>query len=221
ALSTVTITLRANWNLLTPLSLSPAPGWSVLDTNTLTDGDFQIRIHHDVGGAVAAGTILVTCPLLITVSDSTGCDIGMSDLRFEDGSASYQDCVLSAVAMPDAVHFTETDTCGTPELRGLMEGRLALSIISVIPNPATITGGAAAMNVAFNLARAEDIRIIVRDVIGRECFSATKHFTAGIHTLNVDVPGAAEGMYFIQLEAEGQVAEAKVIVQSSSANLPK
>jgi len=216
-LTTVAITLHANWDLLTPWSFSPATGWSVLDTSTLPDGDFQIRIHHDVAGAVLAGTPLVITSFYITVSDSTACDIGLTGIRFNDTSANYEDCVLSSIAMPDGVHFTEMDTCGTPELRGLMENRLALKIISVIPNPASVEGDVARINVTFDLARAGNVGIMVRDELGRECFHTVQPFTSGVQTASLQVPGVSEGMYFIQLESDGQTAEAKAIVQNAGA----
>ncbi len=221
ALSTVAITLHANWDLLTPLNFSPAPGWSVLDTSTLSNGDFQIRIHHDAAGAVPAGTALITTSFYIAVSDSTRCDIVLSNVRFNDSAANYEDCVLSSIAMPDPIHFTEMDTCGTPELRGSMGGRLALKIISVIPNPASVEGGAARMNVTFELARAGNVRIVVRDLLGREYVNAVQSFAAGTHTVVLNLSNATEGTYFVQLESGSQTAEAKVIVQNAGANLAK
>jgi|GEM_PF-2553919 len=213
ALSTVSITLRANWNVLTPLKFSTAAGWSVVDTITLPNGDFEIRIHHDVSGPARAGTALVTCSFSITTTDSTGCNIGMTNLRFNDGTPNYEDCVLASVAIQNPVHFTALDTCGTPELRGLMTGHLALSIISIHPNPAPMEGSAAHISVMFALARAGNVRMVVRDLLGRECMNSLQSFPAGTHSVDLNWSSATEGTYFVQLESGGEVAEAKALIQ--------
>ncbi len=215
ALSTVAITISANWNLLTPLQFIPAPGWSLIDTSS-ANGLFTIRLRHDAGGPVAAGTKLIQCVFYITVSDSTNCNIRLLNTLFNNTTSNYEQCVLASIPVADPVTFTESDTCGTPQLREMLEGRIALRILSIHPNPVPVQGGSARMNVTFELARPGEVHFIVRDVIGRQDADIFQPFSAGIHTYNLKLPDATEGTYFLEIESGGYTAEGKAMIANGS-----
>ena len=217
SLSTVTLSIEANWNLLTPLQFSPAPGWSVVNTNASNNGWFNIELRHDAGGAVASGTKLLEMACMISVADSAATGVELPQVQFNAGDSSYERCVLSSIPMSDTpVLFTERDTCGTPQLREGLESKLALKIVSVQPNPAPISGHAARMSISFWLGTSADVRCIVRDVIGRQYTNLDRAFSAGVHSAEIDVPTVAEGTYFIELQAENSFAHANVMIQSGA-----
>ncbi len=199
----VSLTIDANWNLLTLTKLVPAPGWSLADSDWQSNGSLALRIHHDVGGAVAAGTELVQCYFAIAVTDSSGCDIGMSGLRFDDSSATYDGCVLTSVEMPGAVRFSFIDTCGTSILRSLLEGQLALRIISICPNPVSLSGGTGHLELCIALARAGTVAIVFSDMLGRERWRTNVACSAGTQTLSLTLPNMPEGNGFIEVSSGG------------------
>ncbi len=216
SLSTVTITLAANWNILTPIRFSPAPGWSVVNTNTSADGSFNIQLRNNSIDAVTAGTKLLNIACYINVTDSMTTNIALTNVRFNADDSNYESCVLASIPMSEyPVRFTETDTCGAPELREELEAKLALKIVSIQPNPAPLEGDVAKVGVTFALGRAASVHFVVRDVIGREYGAFVEPFSAGTHAVELELPRAAQGTYFVQLEANGAFANAKAMVQNS------
>src|SRR5581483_7573217 len=151
ALRTVTLTLRANRDLLTLAAVSPAPGWTLADTAFQPDGSLFIRLQYLGANGIPAGSDLVSCYFRSTLSDSAGCDIALSNVRFNDSLPNYETCALASIPMSDPVRFTTADTCGSPDLRELLEGRLALRIVSIVPNPAAVHAGTAQCTLTFEL----------------------------------------------------------------------
>jgi len=213
-LQTVSLTLAVNWNLLTLTKLVPAAGWSIADTIRQAAGDLAIRMRHDGGGAVAAGTEIIHCYFAIAVTDSASCDIAMSGLRFNDSSALYDGCTLTSIAMSGVVHFSSMDTCGTPLIRGLLNGTLALKIISVRPNPVSLTGGNARVDLGITLAHAGAVTITLSDMLGREQWRTTVLCSAGSQTLPLELPNISEGSFFIQAASSGMKDSRKVTFES-------
>jgi hypothetical protein len=201
-LETVSFTLDANWDLLTLTNIVLPAGWSLADSQW-NNGLLEIRIRHNAGGGIAAGTVLANCYFAIAVADSSGCDVTMSGLRFNDSSSTYDGCVLSSVALQGDVHFTLTDTCGTSLLRGALNGQVALEIISVRPNPVASLGGAATLELCIALAQAGPVTITLSDMLGRQQWQTTVAGSAGTQTLPLMLPNIAEGSYFIEASSAG------------------
>jgi photosystem II stability/assembly factor-like uncharacterized protein len=212
-LETVTFTLNANWNLLTLTNIVPAVGWSVADTVTMPNGSLDLRLRHDAGGAVAAGTELVNCYFAIAVTDSTGCDISMSGLRFNDSSSNYDGCVLSSIEMQGSVRFSFIDTCGTPLLRELLEGEVAIAIISVRPNPVPLLGGAERLELCIALAQPGTVTIELSDMLGREAWQSIVPCLAGTQTLPLELPNIPEGNYVIEVSSAGMKDSRNVVFE--------
>ena len=213
-LQTVTLTLGANWNLLTLTGIVPAAGWSIADTIRSNNGSLQIRLHHDAGGAIAAGTALVQCYFWIAVADSAGCDITMSGLRFNDTSANYNDCVLSPIEPQGTVRFTMLDTCGTPILRSLLDGQVTLEIISVRPNPVSSANGVATINLSFSLGESGVVAFSLSDMLGRELWHSSAPCSAGVQMLPLELPNIPEGSYFIEVSSAGMKDSRNVVFES-------
>ncbi len=213
-LQTVTFTLDANWNLLTLTGIVPAVGWSIADTSWQNNGSLEIRLRHNMIGAVPDGTELVSCYFAIAVADSAGCDITMSGLRFNDTSANYDDCVLSPIEQVGTVRFTMTDTCGTPMLRSLLDGQLALEIISVRPNPVSSANGVATIDLSFSVGQAGVVQFSLSDMLGRTLWHSSIPCSAGVQTLPLALPNIPEGSYFMEVSSAGMKDSRKVVFES-------
>ncbi len=212
-LSTVLFTLNGNWNVLTLTKIVPALGWSITDTQTTGNGGLQIRLRYTTGGAIAAGTEMVTCFFAIAVSDSSSTDISLSGLRFNDSSATYDGCALTSVELPDPVHFSLTDTCGTPIVRSMLNGDVALQIISVRPNPVSPAGGSTNMELCIALARAAPVTITLSDMLGRVKWKCLVAVEAGTQTLPLELPNIPEGSYFLEVSSLNMQESRKVVVE--------
>ncbi|MEM8556632.1 MAG: T9SS type A sorting domain-containing protein [Bacteroidota bacterium] len=78
---------------------------------------------------------------------------------------------------------------------------------SAYPNPFT-----AATTLTFDLDRAQEARLVVFDVLGREVrVLADGAHAPGRHTVQVDGAGLGSGVYFVRLEGEGQQATRKLL----------
>ncbi len=214
-LQTIALTLYTNRDLLTLAKIVPAPGWSLMDTLINPNGSMELRVRHIGGGAAQSGTEFVRCYFTIAVTDSIGCDIGMSGLRFNDTSQNYEGCVLASIAMPEPVRFTETDACGTPLLRTLLDGHIALGIISVRPNPVSLLTGSAHVDLCFQLASAGVVTITLTDMLGREEWRTTVNCPAGTQTLPLELPNIPEGSCFLQVSSAGMKDSRKVAFEGA------
>jgi hypothetical protein len=211
-LETVSFTLDANWDLLTLTNIVLPAGWGLADSQW-NNGLLEIRIRHTASGGVAAGTVLANCYFAIAVADSSGCDITMSGLRFNDSSATYDGCILSSIELQGDVRFSFLDTCGTPLLRGALNGQVALEIISVHPNPVAPTGGIAHLEVIIALAQAGPVTITLSDMLGRQQWQTTIAGSAGTQTIPLTLPSSAEGSYFIEASSAGVKNSRKVVFE--------
>ncbi len=211
-LETVSFSLDANWDLLTLTNIVLPAGWSLADSQW-NNGVLEIRIRHNAGGGVAGGTVLANCYFAIAVADSSGCDVTMSGLRFNDSSATYDGCVLSSIEMQGDVRFSFLDTCGTPLLRGALNGQVALEIVSVRPNPVAPTGGTAHLELCIALAQAGPLTITLSDMLGRRQWQTTIEGTAGTQTIPLVLPNIAEGSYFIEASSAGVRNSRKVVFE--------
>ena len=73
----------------------------------------------------------------------------------------------------------------------------------VYPNPAGASAGAV---VALTLADAADVRVIVYDVLGHHIAElADGRLEAGIHRFRLDGSGLPAGLYFVQVDGQGNV----------------
>lgn len=83
--------------------------------------------------------------------------------------------------------------------------------LSVYPNPFNPT-----TTISFILPRAGEVKLAMYDVLGRNVgkqpFAATKNYSAGEHHLSFDGSGLSSGIYFVRLEAGGNVQTRKMML---------
>lgn len=210
-LETVSFALNANWDLLTLTKIVTATGWSVADTFWNLDHSLEIRLRNESGGAVLAGTQIAHCYFAIAVTDSAGCDIVMSGLRFNDSSANYDGCILTSIQGAGDVRFTLIDTCGTPILRSLLQGQVALRIISVRPNPVNLSGATSRIELCLAVAQEGIVTVRITDMLGREVWHQAIPCAAGTQTLPLDLPTIPEGSFFMEVSS-GEMNDSRKII---------
>ena len=211
ALSIISFKLHYNSNLLTKQSVTAPDGWTVLDQMEQSDGTLNINLLRNTTGAISAGSELAECAFLTTVGDSAGCDITMSDLRFNGDAPDYERCTLASVVVPDPVRFTITG-CGAPLIREMLDGQLSLRVISVEPNPVAINGGTSQAVIAFSLQREDEVTVRILDVLGNERERVEQSFGPGVHNIPVNLRNTPEGTYFAFIESAGARYVSKIVV---------
>jgi len=76
------------------------------------------------------------------------------------------------------------------------------------PNPAGNT-----TIIPFDLAKAGDVNLIVRDLTGKQCYaSQLKNLAAGSHRHNINLSGFSNGTYIVTMESSGGTMSAKLMV---------
>ncbi len=212
-LKTVTFTLRYGQQILKLTKLKTSPGWTILDSITNLDSSLTVTLRDTGSETIPAMTSLLTEYFAIALTDSTQCLLSLSDVRFNDSDANYGNCTLASIEVPDPVEFTEIDTCGTPLLRQLLEGDLAIDIISVRPNPVQNNSGAAHLELTLNVGRTGPVTLALVDMLGRETWNKVVNCSQGVQTVGLDIPGVAEGTSFLEVSSGGVRRSRKVVVQ--------
>ena len=211
-LNAISFKLHYNPNLLTKQNVVAPIGWTVLDQTEQSDGILDVKLHRDVSGTIPAGSELAECTFLAMVGDSTGCDITMSDLRFNDTEPDYERCVLSEISMPDHVRFTIADDCGTPILRSMMGGQLAFRVISTVPNPVSANSSNSEAAITFSLQDEGEVTVRILDVLGNEKGRVKQSFGSGAHSIPINLRSMPEGTYFAFIESSGIRYVSKIVV---------
>lgn len=203
ALQTISFDIRYNWNLLTRGNITFANGWSPVDNTEHDGGLLSITMHKDAAGSIADSAVLAEIPFTTTLGDSVGTDIRLENLHLNATDANYARCILSWQAIGDSVRYTTTDTCGNLAERSLINGNPNLDRISVHPNPGLLSNGHGRTTLTLTLAGRSSVRISVRDMLGREYEPMNYELAAGEQSVDIDLPQASEGAYFVTVEAAG------------------
>jgi len=86
---------------------------------------------------------------------------------------------------------------------------IKLNTVNIFPNPASNY-----FTVSFELEKANNMRIVLLDLSGRELLHIYDGFTVeGNFTTTVDTEHLASGVYFLQILIDGNIGVAKVIVE--------
>jgi hypothetical protein len=87
-----------------------------------------------------------------------------------------------------------------PQAAGVAGGTSPASVLEVFPNPSESFAG-----IRFVLPRAQNARLTVHDVLGREVAVLVEGaLPAGVHEARFDPLGFASGQYFVNLRASGR-----------------
>tara|TARA_B100000029_G_scaffold450424_1_gene474362 strand:- start:302 stop:598 length:297 start_codon:yes stop_codon:yes gene_type:complete len=82
------------------------------------------------------------------------------------------------------------------------------NMLNIYPNPVTNN-----MNIEFELEKASELSLAIKDVLGRNILNITKgDFSAGIHTNSLNTINLSNGTYFIELVSEDKIITKKFIV---------
>ncbi|HEY3875766.1 MAG TPA: choice-of-anchor D domain-containing protein [Candidatus Kapabacteria bacterium] len=211
-LETVSFTLASDPNLLKLTKLVSASGWEILDTIWTPSGALAVRLRDTIAGAIAPGTPLLTEYFSIAVTDSTTGTISMSALSFNDSDRTFDACTLHSLGSPSSVAFTELDTCGTPLLRAVMEGDLAIEIISVRPNPVDANAGHAHIDLTLSVGSAGPVTLSLIDMLGRERWSTVVSCAPGVQTVPIDIPAVAGAAAFLEVRSEAGHDARKIVL---------
>jgi hypothetical protein len=83
--------------------------------------------------------------------------------------------------------------------------------LSAYPNPFN-----SSTTISFSLSRASEVKLSVYDVLGRNVgkqpFASSKIYSAGEHRIEFDGAGLSSGIYFVRMEAGGNVQTRKMML---------
>ncbi len=173
------------------------------------DGDFD-DAGELVGSQVSSSDGTLTSNFSVPSSAASGqtkMRISMSDS--DQGACStfnygeVEDYVVN-VSGGSARVATVEEVASTAEA---LEGE-ALAGVEVFPNPAI-----AATTATFHTETAQEVIIRLVDVRGNIVWSHTQYFTAGNHKQAIETSSLEKGLYVIQIQYNGQVAQRKLVVQ--------
>ncbi|MCK5137438.1 MAG: T9SS type A sorting domain-containing protein [Bacteroidales bacterium] len=91
---------------------------------------------------------------------------------------------------------------------GISNNRLADFNTSVYPNPANQTA-----TVQFNVKQSATVDIVVMSVLGQTVHQHANSYSQGIQNELIDVSGFAPGLYFVEVQMNGQQQVQKLLVK--------
>ncbi|HMT29968.1 MAG TPA: T9SS type A sorting domain-containing protein [Bacteroidia bacterium] len=91
---------------------------------------------------------------------------------------------------------------------GIIENNL-VNGLTVAPNPAVDV-----VNANFNLLKDTEVSMNVSNISGQVVYaSKSTNYSAGSHTVKLDVSHLNSGMYLLEITAGGQKSHTKILVQ--------
>lgn len=97
----------------------------------------------------------------------------------------------------------------TSALVGVNENNVAITNMSVYPNPAT--EGSATLGVSLN--NAQEVTVNVVNAIGQTVTSNVHNMNAGLNTVNINTANLGAGVYFVNVITENGMRTERLIVQ--------
>jgi hypothetical protein len=205
-LTDISFTLHYNSDLLTKQNVIGIGGWTVMSATEQPNGSLDVRLLRRASAAIALGSEIAECALYVTLGDSARCNITLGNVRFNSDDPNYEQCSLKPVASFDTISFALLDSCGSPLIRERMSGELALTVLSIEPNPVSASEGAKHAMLTFSLHSKGIVNVRMVDLLGRKCMDVSQLFEAGIHSIPLTLTGQAEGTYFVSVELADPVA---------------
>ncbi len=181
-------------NLITKLRVNPGAGF-VAGAVQPKPGFLSLQFLHTAGAPIAAGDLLGSVDFFVTLGDSSWTPIALANLRFNPQDSNYERCTLSAAAAEDSAYLTISNSCGSPELRQVLEtGNLA--ILGIRPSLVT-TGASLSVDLSVRIASTVHCSLFTED--GVELSSMTRALAAGRQTILLELPRVPHGVAFIQI----------------------
>jgi len=161
----------------------------LVGSGVLENGICGIAVWGDDPTTPEVDGALQDQPLTIFIHDETG----QYDITFKilAGESSYT-----------------TDGFWIVELEGVAEIPNEFGIISAYPNPFN-----SRMLVRYALPEASIVNLSVFDLTGRQVMEFTSEQQAtGVHAITVDGEALTSGIYFVELQTNGQISKRKVVL---------
>jgi hypothetical protein len=145
----------------------------------------------------------------VTIGDSSFSNITY-DIHLNDPDSLYEPCVLEPLAM-NSIRLDVADSCGDGFLRGyLNHDPKIFDELIIIPNP---THGANSIETSFDLKAKADVSVTMFDALGKAVHTRTvNELPKGQHLISIPISSDPEGVYFIELEAQGTREMRKVVI---------
>lgn len=191
---TIRFRVNFNGNVLQPDAALNCEGSSTLCGYTLSTqraADWlDIALTRPAHGPVVALDLqnaVLTIPIRTFVSTTDSTPIWFSNVQSDAGYAG--DTLRGMVYV--------LDTCGTPEMRRLLQGKSIVAILGITPNPATSD---VSVSIASEVSAAATAIWI--DAVGDRVSFANLRLEAGTHDYTLRTP-AASGSYILELSLPG------------------
>jgi hypothetical protein len=213
-LNEVAFTLHFDGDILTKSDIQLLPGWSVA-SEVEAPGSIRYLLKGDLKRSLAPMDHIASIGFYVTESQRASTPVTITEAAFNGADSLFDRCVLSAVSSEDTLNFTTARVCGDSAMRSFLAGEPIISLISVAPNPVTLAAASTGnLAVTLSLQREGAVYFTLYDLLGRVSGEPmTVHLTAGMHQIGVPYRFAAEGTYFLKLEAVGAEKIRKVLVR--------
>jgi len=184
-------------SVLTPISIAAFPGWDTLRTSAAR-GTINIWLKPQSNAILPLQSDLCSIRFASTLGDSERSAVMLKNLQFY-GRAMSACSALSDMSNTSSVEVQLIPFCGEQELQEAMRGDLAFDIISVSPNPAM-----SSCAVRLDLVQQSPVEATLFDETGNKVLRSEYSLSPGEQTINLNLNGLPQGVYFLTFESFGQ-----------------
>ena len=133
------------------------------------------------------------------------------DSYYECATAGYRvnDGSVDVIASDPNPAFgnSVTESFGASSSSSSSIDDILVDVIFVYPNPSTNF-----TNVNFNLINSSKVSVKLLNVLGQNMFSENYNMSAGLQNIKIDVENLINGVYFLEVNINGEVTSQKITV---------
>jgi photosystem II stability/assembly factor-like uncharacterized protein len=193
-------------------SVTPANGWTVKSQNETSTG-YSIELTAPEVIGLSAGEVLATVHSKTFIAKRDTISISLGPVQFNPEDSLFAACRLAPLSSGNELTALLNSKCGDALLRDRLNDRLAISHLSIIPNP-VVMNGTQATSLTFDLAREQNIRIRIYNVLGVDCYhSSFKPFSKGTNIIPLDLSKLSSGTYYVNIEGSDERHSLRMVVE--------
>jgi ligand-binding sensor domain-containing protein len=210
-LTTITLTVNYDEQMLTLRKVVGLNGWTLRKSTPLPNG-LSLMLTTSAHDS-PAGEQIAAVEFIAFIGRVSKSDLRLSDTHFNPADSNYERCTLASFTA-DSLQVALENACGNTTLQTFLNKQPLIDILSVSPNPVSVSGSTSM--ISLNLFLSQDIHatISITDLTGKSAFESSSDMKAGESVIQLSVSGLSEGAYLVTVANGATQVSRKIMVQS-------
>ena len=177
---------------------------AALEYNFLSNGDYVCKTSTDSVGKGKWKLDVPSATMWLDSAASKLIKIDAENLVLRSFSLIYADTSAKLDTVQNFLHFYQSSVITS------LDESISHSAINIVPNPAM--AGLIRIKIQASLADARG-KVTMYDLDGREIHAETIKINKGFNEVPVDLSAIQPGLYYIKVQAAGEVLSEKLVIQ--------